>query len=219
MPILPIGHSHSKHQGFTLHELLVTMVIMVIMCAVIAGEIGPAVTEARLRAVTSMAVSQLQFARSYAITNRTTTAVFFDSATPAIAVLSVAPDSNATTMGTNVSSTTNWLPVTTQAGFYQPLPHGITITDVSLNNNTGVTAWSTTPTYTPVETTSAAPAPNRNADEGQLITFSPAGVGEDVSITLRDARGDTRTILVDAITGRCDLANTNNDQTTSTTTP
>jgi prepilin-type N-terminal cleavage/methylation domain-containing protein len=227
-PTVPGGISHPR-RGFTLHELLVTLVIMVVMCSVVLAAIEPALEEARLRAVTSMVVGHLQFARSYAISHRTPTAVFFDTTTLGIAVVSAeeaTEQTNAQVNATNESSTaetatsgTNWQPITTPSGLFQALPTGVTITDVSLSNavlpSTGATVSTPqTETYTPVEMSGVVPFVNGNEETGQLITFSALGQGQDASITIQDARGHSRTILVDAITGRCDLANPNNDQTT-----
>lgn len=221
MLISPTGH----HNGFTLHELLVTLVIILIMCGVVAVAIEPALEEASLRSATSTAIGQLQFARSYAIAHRTSTAVFFDTTKLGMAVMSATAVTSQTSDDVSAAQTsapviagsdTNWQPVTTPAARYQPLPDGITFTDVSLNTATGSATTSSNATYTPVQMTSATPILNGTGDEGQLIIFSPLGQGQDASITLQDARGHTRTILVDALTGRCDLANISNDQSKPT---
>ena len=208
-------------------ELLGTLSIMVIMCGIALPALQPLLEEARLRAVTSMVVGQLQYARSYAIANGTPTAVFFDTTNLGVGVMSAALTSSATnaetdelSAGTNAGSETNWQPVTTPAGRFRVLPTGVTLTDVSLTDvvyaaATGKLTSSAASTFTPAPTTSVTPLVNGTADEGQLITFSALGQGEDARITLQDVHGGTRTILVDALTGRCDLMDiNNNDQTT-----
>ncbi len=198
------------------------MVILVIMCGVVFAAIEPALQEARLRAATSMAIGQLQFARSYAIANRTSTAVFFDTTRPGMAVMCATASATQTSdqvsaeqtaARTVAASDTAWIPVTTPAARYQALPGGITMMDVSVNTATASATASTAAMYSPATVTNVTPILNSTGDSGQLIIFSPTGQGEDVSITLQDARGHTRTILLDALTGRCDLANINNDQT------
>jgi Tfp pilus assembly protein FimT len=74
-----------------------------------------------------------------------------------------------------------WRAVTTPAGRFRPLPDGVTVARVVREE------------VTP-------------QDEDATVTFTPLGHGEEVGITLRNARGLERVVLVDAVTGRCALA-------------
>ena len=83
---------------------------------------------------------------------------------------------------TDAEGVESWQAIGTQGGRFRLLPGGITIAEVTHANT---------------------------ADEdkdGIAVVFSPSGQGEDARITLRDAGGIQRVIVVDAITGRCEIA-------------
>lgn len=114
-PTFPIG----SRRGFTLLELLVTLVIMVIMTGVVATAIAPALEDAHLRAGTRMVISQLRYARSYAVSHHTQAMVRFTSEPSRVSV-------QALEQGDDGEQT--WDAVTTPAGRLRKLPTGVTFT-------------------------------------------------------------------------------------------
>jgi len=174
-------------RGFSLLELMVALVIMVIMSGVVMASMGPALREARLRSGTSMVIGALRYARSYAVTHRTQATVEFDTKDQGVSVLIPETDEN---------GVESWRVLTTQAGQYRALPEGVAIADVER----------------PQAAQNAEP-PAATADSRETVTFSTLGQAEDVRITLEDTskkradgeHGMQRIIQVDAITGRCEL--------------
>ncbi|HUV04719.1 MAG TPA: hypothetical protein VMX94_06390 [Armatimonadota bacterium] len=108
--------------GFTTIELMVVLIVMVVMSSVVVVSMGPVLRESRLRSGCRMVVSALNYARSYAITNRTYTRVLFDNAKNAVSVHAYA-----------VEQTGEGLmrPVTTPSGRLRRLPRGIQIAHIS----------------------------------------------------------------------------------------
>ena len=76
----------------------------------------------------------------------------------------------------------SWRPLTTPAGRTRPLPAGIEIVDIT-DSEAG-----------------------RNTEHDPGVNFTALGRGEDVRITLRDQKQRTRTIVVDGLTGQCEVA-------------
>lgn len=203
MRMLPTG----SKRGFTMLELLVTLVIMTLMSGVVMTAIGPALAEARVRAGARMIIAQLRYARSLAVTSRQTVAVSFDNDRHGLSVMTQTTDS---------SGNANWQSDTTQAGRFRTLPDEVSVANITLNDtSTGATAGTTGPVIVNPFTT--APTTSNTASDapatGQMITFTPLGEGEDAQITLRDTDGHERIMQVDAITGRCELVNSNGAQT------
>ncbi len=75
----------------------------------------------------------------------------------------------------------SWRPLTTPAGRSRPLPAGVEVAEVT------------------------DPATAEDAEHDPGVTFTALGRGEDVRITLRDARGRARVIVVDGLTGQCEV--------------
>ena len=169
---------HGK-RGFTLLELMVTLAIMVLMSGVVMVAIEPALEDARLRAATSLVIAQLQYARSYAITNHTDAAVFFDPERHGLSVQARAQTDDSA----NTDSANTWNVVTTQAGRFRTLPEGVNIADISHFDETEQSV---------------------SANEVD-VSFSALGQAEDMRVILRDARGNQRIITVDGVTGRCEI--------------
>ena len=160
-------------RGFTLLELMVTLVIMVLMSGVVIASIRPALEDARLRASACMVIAALRYARGYAVSHRTDAAVTFDVERRGVSVQARAQ---------NADGEETWSVVTTQAGRFRSLPAGVEIVDITRPDTAAVSDTMTT------------------------VTFSTLGQAEDAGIILGDARGHQRIIVVDAITGRCELA-------------
>ncbi len=161
-------------------ELLVALAIMALLSGVVMVSLAPALEEARLRAGAGTVIAVLRYARSYAVTYRTQAAVVFDTENSGVSVEAMVRDEDGAEA---------WLPVTTQAGRLRKLADGVLIDEIT-HPDTTASANSTT--------TDDSAANNR-------MTFSLLGQGEDVRITLRDARGHVRVIAVDAVTGHCRL--------------
>ncbi|MHB0937620.1 MAG: GspH/FimT family pseudopilin [Armatimonadota bacterium] len=189
MPTSTIGIRTRSKPGFTLLELMVALVIMIVMSGVVMASMWPAMSEARLRSGTSMAIGALRYARSYAVTHRTRTAVEFEFNAEKQGVSVLIPE-------TDESGEESWRVLTTQAGQYRSLPEGIVIAGIERPQTGG------------------SMEPSAAADDGrETVTFSALGQAEDVRIILEDPREDRpedernyqRIIQVDAITGRCEL--------------
>jgi type II secretion system protein H len=73
-----------------------------------------------------------------------------------------------------------WRTLTTQAGRRRALPEGVAI--------------------------EAAQAATETEAAERTVTFTALGRGEDASLTITDSAGRGRTIRVDAVTGRCAMA-------------
>ena len=158
--------------GFTLLELLVVLVIMMMMTGIVAVSLRPALEEARLRSAARMVIASLRYARSYAISHRTMTAAVVDLDRPGLLVQA---------RENELEGEEDWHEITTPAGRFRSLPAGIDIVYVS---GTGV-----------------------EQDRGEAtVTFSPLGNSDSASFVLQDPGGRERTIQVDGVTGRCSLA-------------
>ena len=162
---MPTSRTGSK-RGFTLLELLVALVIMTVLCGVVMASMQPALEEARLRSSACIVIAALRYARSYAVTNQAEAAVLIDARRRGVAVV-------------KRGQPEEWEPITTQAGRFRALPHGI---DILLQRG--------------------EEAPDAQA----VVVFTDLGQGEEASIVLEDERGRQQAILVDAVTGRCELA-------------
>jgi len=177
------------------------LAIMLIFGAVVALAIPPAVRNAQLRASTLMVIAQLQFARSYAVANRTESAVQFDTQKNGIAVVMNAQDREQNNTQANpddntqtANETITWQAVSTPAGRFRTLPNGIVIKAVNVGTTVG--------------------EPTTTGTSSQYVTFSALGQGEESGIILQDDHGIQRIIQVDALTGRCDIVNNENGQIT-----
>lgn len=193
-----IGNKH----GVTLVELMVALVIMVLLSSLVMVAIGPALADARLRTGVRVVLAQLQYARSYAVTKHTETAVLFDKQSRGTSVVTHTLNTDSTdgtTSTTSTDSTDNWQTVATQEGAFRALPAGMVITDIT---RAATAAAGDTP-----DTATAT-----NNDETERVTFTALGQGEDVSITLQDAQGKQRIIVVDAMTGRCEVTSEQTEQ-------
>jgi len=194
------GHGRRSPQrfvrGFTMLELTVVLFIMALMSGVVAISIWPAMDDARLRSSASMVIATLRYARSYAVAHHTEATVLFDTGHPSVSVL--APQTDETYMGTATDSGETWSVITTQAGRLRSLPDGITIT-MTRSETTDLNATAGAAT----DMTDGATA--GDSENQETITFTTLGQAEDVSITLHDAHDKQRVILVDAITGQCEL--------------
>jgi len=181
-------------------ELTVVLFVIALMSGVVAISFRPYLAEARLRSSTSMVIAALRYARSYAIAHRTDAAVAFDIAPPRLSVLAPHTDTTGTELetGTDTSADETWSVVTTEAGRYRSLPDGISIT---IGHPESLDLYSTGDAATDV-TGSAATG---DGTDQETVTFTALGQAEDFSITLHDENDKQRVILVDAITGQCEL--------------
>ena len=158
--------------GFTLLELLVVLVIMMMMTGIVAVSLRPALEEARLRSGARMLIASLRYARSYAISHRAMTAAVVDLDRPGLLMQA---------RENELDGEEHWREITTPAGRFRSLPAGIDIVYVS---GTGA-----------------------EQDKGEAtVTFSPLGNSDGASLVLQDPGGRERTIQVDGVTGRCSLA-------------
>lgn len=81
----------------------------------------------------------------------------------------------------------SWRPLTTPAGRPRPLPVGIEVVGVT------------------------DPTADEGTEHDPGVNFTALGRGEDVSITLRDPKQRTRVIVVDGLTGQCEVAKAVNE--------
>ena len=210
MPTLPTGSKRpargtsERHGGFTLLELLVVLVLIVVLSSVVTVNIGPALREARLRAGARQLLAQLQYARSVAITQQTTAAVLFDTTREGTSVM---------TLSTGADGAGTWQPDTSAAGRFRALPNGVQLATVTVDPGSAAPGAGTTAT-----------TPNGT---GTLISFSVLGQGQNAQVILQEtsdaatasAPVNQRVVLVDAVTGQCAIANntgTTNGQTATT---
>jgi len=157
--------------GFTLLELLVVLVIMM-MTGIVAVSLCPALEEARLCSAARMVIASLRYARSYAISHHTRAATVVDLDPPGLLMQA---------RENELEGEEDWHEITTPAGRFRSLPAGIDIVYVS---ETGA-----------------------EQDKGEAtVTFSPLGNSDSASFVLQDPGGRERTIQVDGVTGRCSLA-------------
>jgi len=104
--------------GFTTIELMVVLIVMVVMSSVVVVSMGPVLGESRLRSGCRMIASALNYARSYAITNRAYTRVLFDRAKKGVCVEAYVADR---------TGEGRMRPVTTPSGRFRRLPRGIEV--------------------------------------------------------------------------------------------
>jgi len=115
------GTERSK-RGFTIIELMVTLVIIVVMSTLVVVAMDKALSEARLRSGCRMVLSAMIYARSSAVAHRTYTQVVLDRAENAVSVQSLARDERGDERMT---------PLTTPSGRYRRLPRGVEIVRVT----------------------------------------------------------------------------------------
>jgi len=120
--------SIGRERGFTTIELMVVMVIIIIMSSVVAVEMKPAITEARLSSACREIMSTLAYARSYAITNRTNTRVVFDDRENSIVVQYQAIDND---------GGAEMIDLTTQSGRFRRMNSKIAVVGIE-KSSTGV---------------------------------------------------------------------------------
>ena len=113
------GHGQ---RGFTIIELMVTLVIIVVMSTLVVVAMDKELSEARLRSGCRMVVSAMIYARSSAVAHRTYTQVVFDKASNAVSVELLARDER---------GDQRMMPLTTPSGRYRRLPRGIEIARVT----------------------------------------------------------------------------------------
>ena len=104
--------------GFTTIELMVVLIVMVVMSSVVVVSMGPTLSESRLRSGCRMIASALNYARSYAVTNRTYTRVLFDRAKKGVCVEAYVADQ---------TGEGRMRVVTTPSGRFRRLPRGIEV--------------------------------------------------------------------------------------------
>lgn len=183
MPTLTTGMTRvTKARGFTLLELMVVLVILVLLSGAVAISIGASLQEARLRAGARTVIAMLRYARSYAVTHHTETMVEFDSVRHGLAVQVYDADED---------DTEQWRPLTTSSGIFRQLPDGIAIVDVQMAGSQNGTDQSGTSDVTDMD--------------NPTVTFSALGQASDAMITLRNKKNKQLLISLDALTGRCDL--------------
>jgi type II secretion system protein H len=124
MPMLLTGiktHGRRAKGGFTLVELLVVLVIMVVMSGVVTVAMGPSLRDARMRSACRMVVSSLNYARSYAATSGKPARVIFDNKGQSVAV--EVPDDAS-------SNSEDMRTLTTSAGRRQSLPEDVAVSRI-----------------------------------------------------------------------------------------
>jgi len=108
--------------GFTLLELLIVLVIMMMMTGIVAVSLRPALEEARLRSAARMVIASLRYTRSYAISHHTKAATVVALDTPGLSVQA---------WNNELESEEDWHEITTPAGRFHSLPTGTEIVYVS----------------------------------------------------------------------------------------
>ncbi len=174
--IVALPASAPGRHGFSLLELLVVLVIMGVLSGVVVASMVPALAQARLHTGARMVIAALRYARSHAIAQRTDARVLLIRANRQVAV--EVPETAETIVPDEVAA---WRPLTTPAGRLRTLPMGITFAAVERPDG-------------------AEPV------EEPTVRFTPLGQGETVRIVLEDAKGRQQAVVVDAVTGRCALA-------------
>jgi len=141
--------------GFTLLELLVVLVIMMMMTGIVAVSLRPALEEARLRSGTRMVSASLRYARSYAISHHTRAATVVDLDSPGLLMQA---------RENELEGEEGWHEITTPAGRFRSLPAGIDIVYVS---GTGAEQdrGEATVTFSPLG----------NGDSASLVLQDPGG--------------------------------------------
>lgn len=119
---MPTSTTGTRPGGFTLLELLVVLVILVLMSGVAMSSMGPALEDARWRAGARIVISALHSARSYAVSHHTDAAAQFDTTRNGVSLFALERDAD---------GARQWRPITTQAGRFRALPPGIRIVDVT----------------------------------------------------------------------------------------
>ncbi|HEX2949487.1 MAG TPA: GspH/FimT family pseudopilin [Armatimonadota bacterium] len=184
MPMYQTGNK----RGFTLIEMLVVLVIIVLMSGVVALSIASSVEDARLSAGARMVIAMMRYARSYAITHHTETAVVLDTQGNGISMQVNEPDDE---------GVPQWRTLTTPAGRPRRLPEKVQIADVEVNRTS---------------TQDSTDATDTDNNDNSTVIFSVLGQAEDTSITLRNVQEKELNISVDAVTGRCYINDSNDVQ-------
>lgn len=169
--------------GLTLVELLVVMVIMVLLAGVTAPSMVVAHREARIRAAARQVLSRLHYARSRAVSSRTTTRFNVrgpeaGAAEPAVLWVSTQKDDQRTQEPTFETDTT-------PSGRARALPQGIRLEIVKKQNE-------------------QLPPTQATGDDEDLVTltFWRNGQTEDALLVLSDAQTQQRYVRLNALTGR-----------------
>ena len=126
MVLMPISTTGSKRKrssaagkGFTMLELLVVLVILVMMSGIAMISIGPGIRDAKMRTGYRLIVSALSYARSNSVTKGITTRVVF-SAKNAVYVEEAIDD--------------DYKMLSTSSGRIRSMPDGIKVASVVKNN-------------------------------------------------------------------------------------
>lgn len=196
MPILKVGNKLIR--GFTMLELLVVLVILVLLSGLVMVAMGPSLEDGRLRSAARICLARLRYARSYAVSHRTSTAVLLDSTRHGILVMVEEP-----AQGT--SDLPVWRALTTPAGRFVTFPEEVTV----VAEATGTT-----------DTVSTAPVEMSDLTDAQ-ITFTLDGqASTGAQFLLTNTRGHQRLLVVDALTGHGTLTDPIDDAKNNfTTTP
>jgi Tfp pilus assembly protein FimT len=176
-------------------ELMVVLAIIVIMSGVVALAMQPALRDARIRGGCRMIASELNYARSFAVSKQSDARVVFTQSSGSqgqnsaaqVERMEVDIPSQSTTptgaadspTGSAASSALNesqqWTPLTTTAGRPRNLPDGIVIAQIAKSDGT-TDNW---------------------------VDFTDQGTAESVMIVVTDQDQQKRYLVVDQITGRC----------------
>jgi hypothetical protein len=165
---------------------MVVCVLLVLLTGAVTVSLVPALRDARLRSGTRIVLATLRAARDYAVAHATQARVRIGDDRRVVCI--EVPD----TSGTDASSTdaATWRTLGTAAGHPRTLPEGVSILDAvgaDLVSGTGTAA-----------TESGA---------GELaVTFTVLGQGQDTRITLADAQDRRMMVVVEGITGACQVA-------------
>jgi Tfp pilus assembly protein FimT len=101
---------------------MVVMIVMALMSGLVVVSMGPALRESRLRSGCRIVAATLNYARSYAATQRTNTSVYFDKEKNGLGVQAQRADSR---------GSQEMVEVTTPSGSFRRLPQGVQITKVA----------------------------------------------------------------------------------------
>lgn len=199
MPILRVGNN--KTRGFTMLELLVVMVLLVLLSSLVMIAMGSSLEDGRLQSAARICLARINYARSYAVSHRTSTAVLLDSTRHGILVMVEEPAQDATSQPT-------WRLLTTPAGRFISFPSDVTV---------AAEASSTSDTVSAIPADMAAATDTTDLMDAQ-ITFTLDGqASTGAQFLLTNTRGHQRLLVVDALTGHSTLtdpANANNITTT-----
>lgn len=183
-PMLQIGHRKNS-RGFTLIEMMVVMVVMVLIAGIVAVSLGATLEDARLRAGARSVVAMCRYARSYAVTHHADTRVVFDIEKRGFSVQ---------IPNTEEGSEGEWRVLTTPAGRFRILPDGVEITGVER-----------------ADEQEAADQQESVDEENTVITFTALGQAENLNLTLKNKQNKQLIITLDAVTGRCEITDSNHE--------